>query len=106
MKILIPLLVIACVLSYADEAGLGLVTGMKGSTIYCYGDLKVNFEGTKIIFVSPNNTEIPGTRLSFPFTATVIEPPATVKDYGSATYIKILKFYEMKNGQLVEREFN
>jgi hypothetical protein len=79
---------------------------MKGSTIYCYGDLKVNFEGTKIIFVSPNNTEIPGTRLSFPFTATVIEPPATVKDYGSATYIKILKFYEMKNGQLVEREFN
>ncbi len=106
MRLLIPLLIFACALSYADEAGLGLVTGMKGNTIYCYGDLKVSFEGTRIVFVSPNNTEISGTRLSFPFTATVIEPPATVRDYGAATYIKILKFYEMKNGQLVERELH
>ena len=106
MKILIPLLIFACALSYADEAGLGLVTGMKGNTLYCYGDLKVSFEGTRIVFVSPNNTEIASARLSFPFTATVIEPPATVRDYGAATYIKILKFYERKNGQLVEREMN
>jgi len=103
MKLIITALLIVFALSYADEAGLGLVTGMKGSTLICYGNLQVNFEGTRIVFVGPNNMEISSSRLRFPFTATVIEPPATVKDYGSATYIKILEYYETKDVQLSDR---
>jgi len=98
-------MLIVCALSFADEAGLGLVTGMKGSnTLICYGNLQANFPGTRLVFVGPNNMEISSASLRFPFTATVIEPPPTVRNYGAATFIKILEYYEMKDVRTAERE--
>ncbi len=104
MKLIITAMLIVFALAYADEAGLGLVTGMKGNTLTCYGNLKVDFPGTRLVFVGPNNMEISSASLRFPFTATVIEPPPTVRNYGAATFIKILEYYEMKDVRTAERE--
>jgi hypothetical protein len=107
MKLLIPLLLIFATLSFADQAGLGLVTGIEGNTIISYGELQTNFEGTRLVFVGPNsNVEIARTNLRFPFTASVIQGIPAAKAYHNTTVIRIHKFYEMKKGYLQERELD
>jgi len=124
MKKLALLLIIITLPLLAQEVSqeiyLGLVTGAEGDSLILVDGLKVyvaNLSMAKYIYGDDDtDMSLPGTltAISYPFTATLINPGYYTKQAGNENsrsavtqyhpaIIKIHKFYDVVNGKLVER---
>ena len=114
MKKLLLCLILLAIPFMAEEIWLGMVSGVQGDSLILVDDLKVYVPNMAFVqYLSEDDHVLENVEITFPYTASLIikgrsdtDPASRIDTKTSFTTIKIYKFYDVKEGRLVERTFD
>jgi len=114
MKKLLLCLILLAIPLMAEEIWLGMVSGIQGDSLILVDDLKVYVPNIAFVrYLSEDDHVLENVEITFPYTASLIvtgrsdtDPTSRIDTETSFTAIKIYKFYDIKEGRLVERKID
>lgn len=114
MKKLLLCLILLALPLLAEEIWLGMVSGAQGDSLILVDDLKIYVPNLAYAqYLSEDDHVLENVKITFPYTASLIvkgrsdtDPASRIDTKTSFTAIKIYKFYDVKEGRLVERKID
>jgi hypothetical protein len=115
MKKLLLLIIICTAPVLAADVFLGIATGINGDTLILTDNLKICVPNLRQAFVNTRNETIGFEKITFPLEAVLVTPgdettpPTDDNDLGRAklgittTFVKVNKFFDVKDGRLVQK---
>jgi hypothetical protein len=114
MKKLLLCLIILAMPLMAEEIWLGLVSGVQGDSLILVDNLKIHVPNIAFAqYLSEDDHVLDNVEITFPYKASLIvpnrsdsDPASRIDSETSFPIIKIHKFYDVKDGRLVERKID